>query len=269
MFYQSMTGVQAVDAAFVPKQGGACIFQLQGPGGTFSWNGVNSNGQTVASGVYTVEFTEATSAAPLNFVVQATVLTLQSQSNISIFNSAGELVRYFPLLAGSAGNLQLSTDKFVPREGDPGVKISWGTAGTDSLYWNGQSGQGALVASGVYLVQITTQTTGSPSVTTQAYLKVLQWNTSLLSGVFVAPNPLGRGQNLVVFAPGLQASDSLSIGLYSLAGQWVVSAYGHGSGLQMVVPTSISGGIYLAVLRAHSESTGAIERKVFKVAVAH
>jgi len=269
MFYHSLTGAQAVDAAFVPTQGSAVTFQLQGTGETFSWNGVNSNGQTVAAGVYTVEFTEATSTSPLNFIVQATVLTSQSQSNISIFNSAGELVRYFPLVAGSAGNLQLSTDNFVPRVGDPGVKISWGPAGTDSLYWNGQSGQGALVASGVYLVQITTQSTGSPSVTTQAYLKVLQWNTSLLSGAFVAPNPLGRGQNLVVFAPGMRTSDSLSIGLYDLAGQLVVSAYGQGSGLNMVVPTSISAGIYFAVLRAHSESTGAIEHKIIKVAVAH
>jgi hypothetical protein len=227
---------------------------------------MNSNGQLVAAGVYTVEFTETTGATPVSFVAQATVLTVESQSSLSIFNSAGEVVDYFPLVPGAAAYLDLSSDSFVPGPGK-GVTISWGP-GADSMQWDGVNSAGEQVASGVYTVQITSQSPGSALVTLKGLVQVVDASTDLLGGALLAPNPIaGSGQTLHIYAPNLQASDSLEVGLYDLAGQLVAKAYGEGSGMQMTLPNEAAGGIYLVVLQARSAETGASQRKVLKLAV--
>jgi flagellar hook assembly protein FlgD len=266
MYNHGLTGVTTTDGAFVPGSGVDAVFQLQGAGGTFTWDGLNSSGQVVQAGVYTLEFIQTNSPATGNFPTQVTVLSSQNQGSVSIFNSAGELVQYFPLISGSAAYLSFSENSIVP--GTSGVKISWGTAGADSVTWNGLDSGGAQVASGVYKVVVTTQSPGSPEITLVGSIQVLDPSSDLLSGAVVAPNPLGApGQSLTVYAPGLSASDSLAIGLYDLAGQLVAQSYGEGPKQSLTVPSSAAGGIYLVVLRAHSVETGANRRKVCKLAV--
>jgi hypothetical protein len=272
MFNHALTGVEAVDAAFIPGGGATTVIQMLGAGGTFTWTGCNANGQTVAAGVYTLNFTETGtgSVTPLNFSVQVTVLSAQSPSSISIFNSAGELVQYFPLPTDSAAELNLSSNSFVPEAGKPGLTISWGPGSGDSVQWNGLNSNGDQVASGIYRVQLTSEVPGSSSsVTLKAFVQVLDPAVDLLGGALVGPNPMvGSAQTLTVYAPGLQASDSLEIGLYDLAGQLVVKGYGQGPTQQLAVPGTTAGGIFMVVLEAHSAETGASERVVLKLAIA-
>jgi hypothetical protein len=267
MFNNALTGVHAVNAAFVPGGGATDSFQLAGAGGTFTWNGLNSNGQVLAAGVYTVSFVEAGAISPQAYSVPVTILSSESQCSVSIFNSAGELVQYFPLSTYSAQDLSLSSESFVPGAGKPGLTISWGSEPGDSVQWNGLNTSGVQVASGVYRVELTSQGPGSSTVTLKAFVQVLDAAADLLGGSVVAPNPLVGGRTLYISAPGLQASDSLKIGFYDLAGQLVVQAYGEGPSQELAVPNDVSGGVYLLVLEARSAETGAFERKVCKVAL--
>ncbi|HTB22864.1 MAG TPA: T9SS type A sorting domain-containing protein [bacterium] len=269
MFNHAITGISTVDGAFVPGPGAAAVFQLNGANGVFTWSGTNSNGQMTASGVYTVEFTESNGPNPVTYSVDATVLALQTQSNVSIFNSAGELVDYFPV-TGSAAFLsvgQNGQDSFIPGQGK-GILITWGPGAGDSMYWNGTNANGIQVASGTYLVEVTTQSAGDPVVTRKGVIVVMDPNADLLAGAAIGPNPLAvRGEPLTVFAPALAAGDFLEVEIYDLAGQLVAQSYGEGPKLQLSLPDSAAGGVYLVVLRARNAQTGVTQRRVLKLAV--
>jgi hypothetical protein len=267
MFNNALTGVLAVNPSFAPGDGATASFQMAGAGGTFSWNGLNANGQVVAAGVYTVSFTETGVSVPRDYSTEVTVLSSQSTGSVSIYNSAGELVQYFPLATDSAPDLILSSDSFVPGAGKPGLTITWGPEPGESVQWNGLNSSGVQVASGIYRIELNSQSPGAPMVTLKAFVQVFDPATDLLGGVVVAPNPLVGGHTLYIYAPGLGASDSLKLGFYDLAGQLGVQAYGQGPKQQLNVPNDLSGGVYLVVLEARSAETGAFERRVFKVAL--
>jgi len=267
MFSNAMTGVQVANPAFAPGDGATDSFQMAGAGGTFEWNGLNANGQSVAAGVYTVSFVETGVSIPRDFSAEVTVLSSQSTASVSIYNSAGELVQYFPLPTDSASDLNLSSNSFVPGAGKPGLTITWGPEPGESVQWSGLNSSGVQVASGIYRVELDSQSPGAALVTLKAFVQVFDPATDLLGGVVVAPNPMVGGRTLYFYAPGLEASDSLKLGFYDLAGHLVVQAYGQGPKQQLTVPNDVSGGVYLAVLEAQSAETGAFERRVFKVAL--
>ncbi len=264
------TGLIASTNVALPDEGLGAAILFQGSGYTFNWDGTSDAGSKVSSGNYHFQVTINDSfggQATLNTSVA--VLRTPNTVMISIFNSAGELVRRFQPASATGGSVaRTDLASFSP---DPTnnikVRLTYGEGTGDYVLWDGTNASGALVASGTYQVLVTREAPGGKRSSASISVSVLQSNAAPLAEVVAAPNPVVHSDFVDLIAPNLGPGGWMIARAYNAAGEKVAQADGASSRLRLSWSgKKLAGGIYLLHLQAQDQN-GRIATKILKVAL--
>jgi flagellar hook assembly protein FlgD len=241
--------------------------------GSLSWNGLNDGGQAVGAGAYyfKLEFHDPFGATT-SFVKGVQVLQPTGTDQVSIFNSAGEMV-WSASLSNTAqtSGLSLSQDVLLLDE-DPvtgatiqplGISLSGSTVAT----WDGRDIHGGLVASGNYMVEVVSQRAGTGSVVETKSLLVMDAGTQHPDvAPIVGPNPWrGTGPLRVDYHPYPGAHGSCV--LYNLAGERLAGSSDlMATGTLWLQWNGYASGIYLLDFR-QQRGPATLARRSLKLAV--
>ena len=257
---------------------------LSGGNKPLVWLGDNDNGQAVQNGKYYIKFEfRDTFNKVTAFIRDVTVLNPLGQAKLELFNTAGERVGTVPtdhinerivdyrIKEGAVSPAwtkdSLGNPLYIPGSGlvvelldDRG---QWHTA-----EWTGTSDQGAAVASGTYVLQLS-------SVDSSNRARLVKSNNIQLlnNGTFPLPDKILVGPNpatdkIVVSYPRLGSTIAIAT-LYNLAGEDV----GHlqdlaGSGKITFGVSHLASGIYVVVLEHRSFGGARLSRLIAKVVIA-
>ncbi len=261
--YSVPLSLNVLQSAFLPDLGQMAAVQLVGPDDVLNWDGSNSNGQRMASGTYMMAV-YITDSFGKTVTLSADFALIRSpvQTEVGIYNSAGELVRHFQVGTVAPQYLHLDADSVTPGNA---VKIEWSSSGGQVL-WDGLNDQGQELSSGVYTVRLTRSEPGKSPVVMSGTVTLLAAPNDLLNGALIAPQPLPVGATeLKIFVPQVAPTGTVLVDFYSLAGERVGRAAGHGPAITWTLPRQLAGGTYLARIEVQS-ATGAQARTVLKFA---
>ena len=228
--YHAPTGLQAQSGAFVPDQGQKAEVTVQGAGNILTWDGRNSAGQIVDGGSYRLVLSTTDPFGHTTvFSVQETVLRQAGTLSVDVYNSAGEVVRSWqvtPTSGHPGSGLRLSSTRLV-EGGGRSLSIGFDGQASDSLTWDGSDGQGAMVASGTYLVEVSSQ---SGQVLYGGEVTVVRLPGRPFASVRVAPNPVPAGQaGVEIFLPENAPGAPVRGSVYDMAGERVAGFDGRGT----------------------------------------
>ena len=225
---------------------------LYGVGGLV-WDGANDAGQYVASGAYyfKAEFRDPFGAVT-SLIQGVQVLQGDGEASLEVFNSSGELVRRQTLPPAAEGSTLsgLSANSFAA--GAQVLTITLTHNGVAMVYpWDGRNGQGRLVNSGVYTVQLLQSAAGGrESVQVKSVTVIQAPDTSTPGGVFkVVPNPIRHNLPVSVAfdpCPGMQ----VQLKVFNILGELVGQAGTDGSSgkLVLVGGSTLAPGAYIGEL---------------------
>jgi flagellar hook assembly protein FlgD len=254
------------------------------PGGDPTWNGSNQGGQFVSNGIYYVRVSYTDPFGNTTVVTDSvSVLGVQSQQAIEIFNSAGEVVRKFDLsgLTSTAQNLSVdlgpgqdavaaSTNPLTGAEsGGVNLTLALANGGSQSLYWDGQSSNGDPLESGVYIIELVRTEPGQSATVKSVSITLLEAKNgtaqAMAASAWIGPNPVTQGTPILVhYAPNAQAWGQGN--LFNLAGEMVAQASdGAGNGL-IKFTRNVAPGIYLVDFEVRRNES-VLARRVLKAAV--
>ncbi|MGH7441599.1 MAG: hypothetical protein ACREKE_02875, partial [bacterium] len=259
--------------------GGASVtISMDGSSLSASWNGLNDNGQPVASGDYQVLATIANPYGPGNTppTTESTavdVLISPELSTVNIFNSAGELVwSQATTSTALSASFTLNSDLLVLQPGAlPNLqnKLEVQLEGVNAVTWNGENTRGTLVGPGTYQVQVALESPGSGvSTAVKAVTVVVLPGADVLAQAVLAPNPALSGAPLELFIGG--TAGTLRARLFSLnadlADVWNLTPGVQGGELTLWPHRALAPGIYL--LELELDGVGQVpKRRVLKLAV--
>lgn len=267
------TSLRAEGSAFTPDGGGLGLVEAVGTGMVLGWNGRNSAGQYVNSGAYTLVLeTKDPFGVSTTFSATLSVIRAPQSLQVSIFNSAGERVRQFSSTAPAPATAlppRLSSPGFVPKaEGGADLSIRYGSAPGDAVIWDGRNDQGTRVASGTYLITITTQRGNAKSAWDQDVVLMSLQDGGPLVGAFAAPNP-ASGTGTWVHLPAATPGQAVHARAFNLAGECVAELSSDDANRPMLWPFgdgSPASGVYLLALDCR-DAQGLLRRQILKVAV--
>ncbi len=191
----------------------------------FEWEGYNNNGQDIGNGVYYIKFTTEDGYGHSEVVIKDIMLVKSEQYvRLSIFNSAGELVRriensYLPL-----GAVKLSVDD-VLYVGDKSQSIDINYAEGQKIEWDGLNSQGEVVSTGIYEIQIEIKTDQGYKVVASKTVSVISAKkTELFKNIKAYPNPYyikGENAGKVTVAWENINSGNVIIRVYNISGELI------------------------------------------------
>jgi hypothetical protein len=233
-----------------------------------SWNGVNSNGQLVSSGVYYFQVVTVNNFGNTTTYDQPVQVLGQGDNvqPLNIYNSAGELVWSGPVPSGATptASLSLGSPVMIPVLKDLSISV-----GTSTETWNGYDLQGAMVKPGTYLLQLSgIQPGGAVLVQTKQFVVLASAEGLPSVDATIVPNPWHSGQPLqILYTPAGGGIYGAAI-LYNLLGQRLEAASDPGASGTLTIPitTKIASGIYLLDFRQMSD-TNIVVHKVLKLAI--
>lgn len=268
-------------SAFDPSSGPAEL-RLSGanlPGGaagiSYYWDGENDGGQPLNSGDYfiSVKVTDEYGAVQTHSV-ELKILGADKFIQLSIYNSAGEIVRRFEVepqtgeLAGLAapevsyvgGNGQVVTIQYAP-----GKFINWDGTGID----------GVLVSGGVYEIKLEQQfDDGYHTMSAKSISVFTTRNLEILTGLKAVPNPVISGSgsgDRVEFMWNSPYSGRIEFRIYNISGELVSRlraglASGYSRWDMKSGGKEVSSGVYTVVCDAVTD-TGEHQRVFIKSVV--
>ena len=189
-----------------PDESATAAVALVGPGTVFTWDGKGQAGQAVDSGTYTLVVRTRDSFGGGSVLTTAlTVIRTTSVVRVSIYNSAGELVRQEDKPGVQVQALRLDKEE-IPAGAEPGegVEVRWGPGLEEAWVWDGTDAQGRAVSSGSYTVQVTRVEAGKAPQTFLSSVTVVSDGGQPYSGAAVLTNPVkGRQGSVQVRMDGL------------------------------------------------------------------
>jgi hypothetical protein len=266
--YLAPTGLAVLQGGFMPDSGQQGALTVEGPGVVLVWDGKNGSGQIVSSGTYYVSVEVKDPFGKLaTWTLPLSVIRTEAFATVRVFNSAGELVWSQKQPLTSTAQLSLSSRELLPTSSGSGLKIQYGSAPTDFIYWNGLNSSGGAVSSGTYLIEVTQDSSGSAKKVYTASVVVLQANDQVFDSVTVSNNPIPAGSQQVTFALlGAAGVTQSTAGVYSLAGDRVGSLAGGGGSMTWMIPPTLAAGVYLVRVEA-SNNLGHRRAVVLKIAL--
>jgi hypothetical protein len=249
------------------------------------WYGDNDSGQIVRSGIYYIKFETTDSFGKVtSFVREITVLNPVQQSQLTVFNSAGEAVAHLDLSMFDQQIVDVSIAKstvspvlnsgaaggplFVPGTG-VAMTLTDARGAAYSYEWPALNDLGLPVQSGQYHVRLFTIDPGSTLTASLSRSVQVVHNSSLygIAAPVAAPNP--AVDKLKVFMPvgGPQQLYGVAM-LYNLAGEQVASPQGLPAGSTEFDVSRLASGIYVVVVE-HWAGNARLARTALKVVVAH
>gem|GEM_PF-3456870 len=246
------------------------------------WNTDNNNGQPVAPGVYQIQVQVVNNLDTVTtYNQQAIVLSGTGSDNLSIFNSAGELVDQIPVgtlttpalgftLGGSStGVAGLGTSNPIVFKVQVGANST-----TTTVQWDGTNSQGQPVQSGVYEVRLLFVAPGTSEVIKVIPVAILNPGNAQpqksVDGAIVAPQPYLAKNSAGLMVTYRRIPDmNMSARVYNLAGQLVLQgADVGGTGAFVLQANQLASGIYIVELQM-DEGLAVMARHLSKIAVIH
>lgn len=255
--------------AFAPRAGQQALILLNGQ--TYIWNGDNDNGQHVNSGLYWIKLVYRDSYGNVTaYIHSVVVLAVGNEVRVRIFNSAGEEVR--TLLAYAYGTSQptrIQPDKSTLVVGGvaPSDTITFDLGGL-SVAWDGKNSLGQRVDSGVYTVQLESDSMGGVLHVGTTSVTVINVAGSVLGGARILPNPVPAGvQRFALVMPSAPAGTEVIGRLYNLAGELIHSSTNGMNPQRLNFDLNgrqVSGGVYILAVTARAP-WGMVERQNYKL----
>lgn len=270
-------------ASFNPLQGPLTVRindqQMAGVPGDgyayFYWNGDNANGQALLQGLYFVKLTMRDTYNTVTTVIKTVnVIRADEYSKAVIYNTAGEIVRVLtgPWVDPANMDLQIP-DVFAPGGGST-AQFTFGDGGM--LQWDGKNFEGALVATGEYIVKVEVRAADGFTVTSNKTMTVIRQNPGTVLGeVKCYPNPyvvVNTAAGNMRFAWTGTGPGRVNIKIYNAAGELVtavespMSALSADWNMKTMYEGNYASGFYIAVIEGVL-STGEKERKAVKLAI--
>jgi len=248
------------------------------------WDTTNNNGQPVAAGTYFIQVQVTNNNGTLNtYNQEVSIVSGGGRDNLSIFNSAGELVDQIPvgfLTAPALGLTLVGSSTGVAGAGSAHpieFKVEGGANSTPTtIKWDGTNSQGQAVQSGVYQVRLVFVEPG----TTSEVIKVIpvaivnpgnNGPQKTVDAAVVAPQPFlakNGGAGLTVRYVVDNNNMQMSARVYNLAGQLVLEGADGGSGRFTLQANQLASGIYIVELQMN-EGRAVVARRLTKIAVVH
>lgn len=274
--FAGMFGLGSPDSALVPDQPGAsATLSLLGTGLSLAWDGTSSSGQKVQSGTYTA-VAEVTDSFGRTTTYQASVsvLRLPVEVQVSVFNSAGELVyqvRKPSTTVPDMAELTFSTEQLVLGEDSDRqamIEVIY-QRGSEKIAWDGRNSQGSLVSSGMYIIKVEAFQSGLANLIISKQVQVLRAPTAdPLDAAFAAPNPAGPADaKVIIFLGDVDPGLKVKAQFYNLLGERMAFSdnQGHPGSIHWELGTrAYSPGVYFAVLETQGS---VVQRKVIKLAL--
>jgi flagellar hook assembly protein FlgD len=246
-----------------------------GPGVTyvdFPWDGTNQNGQDVGQGVYYIKMSVVDEFGhTVSIIKDISLVRSEEYTRLSIYNSAGELVRritdYNQIastsidLSGMDDPIYVGTGALVPLKIGPSASVSW----------DGKNSEGNTVANGIYEVQVEIKTADGYKVVSSRSITVMATDDqSVLTDPSnakafpkVYPNPMTyMGDDFTTQTATIEwfaaVPGRITIRIYNVAGELVKSIPADlaAKSVKWDVRTeggeSLASGLYVFVLQART-----------------
>lgn len=257
--------------------------QLMNGYADFAWAGFNDNGQEINQGLYYIKISVTDSYGHVNTTTKEIMLIKQkSYVKVSIYNSAGELVRQMEKEGSPGTQASLSIEEIVAIDKN-GSSIPIGYGGIDNFYWDGRNGLGKPVESGIYEVQLETMTADGYSVVASRTIAVMyEGSNNVLSDpdnpeAFpkAYPNPkiiTGDFEGRVTFEWFAASEGNVYLDIYNMAGELVKKVKGRLNpnslswDMRSTGNHEISSGTYIVVMRGVRDN-GDFETKKIKLVI--
>ena len=250
--------------------------ETAGKGSTsFFWNTQSQDGQYVSNGVYLVRVEELDAyGSPTIKTISLTVLNVDEYVELSIFNSAGELVKNVKEpLSSLPSDVSLGTQSTVNVGSGSDVVFKYGPDPADYIAWDGKNFAGQTVTNGTYEITLAIKTREGLAYNLSKTVTVLNEGSALVSGFKVYPNPYSAEFGGVMkYAWVATQSGTARLSIYNVKGEKVRTLYARlesGSADWDLLTTSgdrAAGGYYVTMLEAVSGS-GQMQRLKVKSAV--
>jgi flagellar hook assembly protein FlgD len=271
--WQSNLDFKVLTPLFSPVNNGSALIQAQGQ--SFTWEGLNDNGQVVGDGMYYIKLE---CRDPFGHVIAATqsvtVVSSPAAYALRIYNTAGELVKELPAPVSSSqtapSRVVPDASSFVPSAGGV-IHFDLGTG--SSTQWDGRNEQRELVASGQYTAQLVERNDGASLSLAYGSVTVLDipGKGGILDKMAAVPNPAFAGRdNAVEFlfqgAPGAVVTARI----YNVSGELVATLDNGGWANRLnlrFADRKLAPGIYVAVFEAGLPGAGA-EKRIVKFCLA-
>ncbi len=223
---------------------------LSGGASSVPWAGLDSRGQAVQDGLYTISIqTHDPFGVFSSWSLPVSVLSPAGQSSLKVFDSAGEQVGQVDLapFPGRIADFRLPQPSvaLAPGASPPSVPLVLvdQSGNTFAASWNPVNPQGQCLASGLYHVQLAEDLPGDGNVISRDLTLVDA--PARLPSALLAPNPAGAdGRAWLCYParPGMSARAQV----YDLAGERVgAAADPTGSGRMEIDLAGKPSGIYL------------------------
>jgi hypothetical protein len=189
----------------------------------FTWNGTSLNGKKAANGVYYIKATVVDSYGHVFMIVKSvSVMKLEAYTMVSIYNTAGELVRRLRNEGAPAGPLKMGENDiiYVDKKGGSTI-LKYNDS--DLFNWDGKNALGRIVESGIYELRFESKTDDGLMVEGAGTVTVLAAGDGIvLGGVKVFPNPCRPGLvSAATIAWSNSAPGRVNIRVYNTAGELV------------------------------------------------
>jgi len=241
----------------------------------FKWDGRNENGQDINQGVYYIKIRATDAYGHVNTTVkEVSVLKTEEYIRVSIYNTAGELVRRMEQekTPGSITGLEINSVVYIDENSGTTIKI--GT--TDSMQWDGKNSFGDLVASGLYEVQLEVKDESGYTVfSTQTITVLNNGSREILGEIKAFPNPSYIGEEeegtIRIQWTGI-GEGTVTVRIYNIAAEMCAKITsriqdGHADwNVKNMANSRMAGGYYVAVIEAN-EKGGMMERRIVKLVV--
>ena len=243
---------------------------------SYDWDGQNDSGQAIAPGVYYIKVSFTDSYDHVQTIIQnINVLGLDKHLRVSVYNSAGELVRRLQAGSVPATLTGLEVDDVVSvGKNNPPVNI--GYAAGQVMQWDGKNADGKLVDSGMYEIQVELDSGSGYKIASSKSVMVLNdEEKNFVKNMKAYPNPMRFSSEApkpvtITWDPGVQGN--MIIEIYNESSELVsrVSAdlaSGAASWNAMTPAGSeCASGMYLIVFHA-KKTSGEIETSWLKFAI--
>ena len=249
--------------------------------GGLVWNGQNDNGQFVEGGSYyfKAEF-EDSFGTKTSLIHSLSVVSALDQTNLEIFNSAGESVRRFVIGTAASGATAFSTDKasFSPAN-DPAkataenilsLKVQPAQGTPVNWAWDGRNSQGELVDSGTYSLRLSSSRPDGGTVTILHTVTLVKNGLDLKDPApRLGPNPAGpRDSGTWIFWTP-QNGQNMAAGLYNGAGELIAAVRdARGNGRAFLPLRGLASGVYFVEVEVRNGAS-LQSRKALKLAILH
>lgn len=240
------------------------------------WSGANQQGQNVASGTYyVIVSTTDFYGGEIKRTMEVQLISTTEYAKVTIYNSAGEIVKVFEKQVSSSVSTMLSVQD-TALVGDNSSTIIISYAPGEYFEWDGKNEQGELVANGVYEIKAEQKfETGYISVAVKSITIFKDRAPDTIENLKISPNPyvfVKGGPGIVRITWNSAYSGTVSFKVYNASGEMInrfskdISA-----GFAEWVPFTtggykVSSGVYILVVEAVRD-TGVRERKIEKIAV--